>query len=278
MKLKKTFTAPVMTISLLFATASYAQNEAASQVQSEAVTSGNYIVNLKAETGFSAKGSAAIWAGQSEQGSVQEFKGRYSAKPELVSAATPKGKSAVRFNGAKKNPNQLKVKAVESYAVAEGESLSWIVVMKPSELTGANATYIQTTLEGRNYAWSMSQSKHGIIGEIRSGDGKRYMSLVPKAGLGGAISDWMVLTAVYDGGAKTFQLFLTDINGTLHSGNKVTSASLHSGAHKVTTLGSNTDRNSGAEMDLAEVQIYNSALNDIERAALEKQLYSIYLK
>ena len=245
--------------------------------QSKAELSGDKLeVCLKSDAGIAEK--VFSWTDQAEAGGTDVFQGKYSAKPVLAKAATPNGKDAVRFNGAKNNPNQLKVKAVDSYKVADGESLSFSMVLKPAELSGGNDTYLQTTLDGRNYAWSLSRGKHGFIAEIRSKDGKRYISMVPSAGLGDAANNWMVLTAVYDGAAKTFQLFLTDASGKTHAGNKVSSASLHSGAHKITTIGTNTDRNSSAGMDLAEVLIYKSALNDTDRVAVEKHLYDTYIK
>lgn len=233
-------------------------------------------VHLNAEAGFTTDSETANWVDQSAQGGVQAFVGKYSARPELAPKATPNGKAAIRFNGAVNNPNQLACQADKVLQVADGQSLSWSLVLKPSELTGELDTYIQTSLDGLNYAWSMSRDANGFSAEVRSAADQRFISFVSSEQLVDVANNWMILTAVYNGAEKTLQLFLTDANGVLHKGNLVSSAKLNSGAHKVTTLGSNTDRNYGADMALSAVLICNAALGETPRLAIEKELSTIY--
>ena len=116
---------------------------------------------------------------EEESRGLSAFEAQYSARPERVEAATPSGKPALRFNGAANNPNRLTCKADSALTTAEGASLSWVLVLKPGSLSGTNDTYLQTTLDGRNYAWGVYRDAKGFHAEVRATAGARHISTLP---------------------------------------------------------------------------------------------------
>ena len=234
-------------------------------------------VSLDAEAGFQSDASTVTWTDLSDQQGLSAFEAQYSARPERVEAATPNGKPALRFNGAANNPNRLTCKADSSLTTAEGASLSWVLVLKPGSLSGTNDTYLQTTLDGRNYAWGVYRDAKGFHAEVRATAGARHISTLPIDALADHATGWMVLTAVYDAAAQTLQLFLTDAAGQTHAGGIATGASLHPGEHKLTAMGTNTDRNNGAAMDLAAVRVFPAALDESLREPLAQELLAHHI-
>lgn len=241
------------------------------------------LVRLESSAGITIGNGGSVvgvldWADQSALGGSQDVDdaGGFSRTPLFITEASPSLADAVRFNGAANNPNQLRDTADSNYDVATGSSLTWSLAFKPPSFDAVD-TYVQTDVSGRRYAWSLGHANGKFWGEVRDEANNRYTSEISDATLGGLENDWMVLTAVYDGTANTFQLFLTDSVGTLHTGNQVTSATLHNGTHSLTTLGTNTDRNNGGAMDLGAMLIYQSALGTADRLAMEDYLFQVYV-
>lgn len=216
------------------------------------------------------------WSDQAALGGAQNFTTSGSSRPAYVEQATPNGAPALRFNSTTKR-NLLR----NADSNFDSTSLTWFLAMKPTLDTGMAAyTYIHSDSTTRKSMWGSSYEKYygRYSSGVRSDGNVRYESHVTTNTLAAMAQDWMVMAVVHDGAASSVQSFVTDASGGKASGALVTPAILSSGTHAKTRIGANTDNNNPADMDLAAVLLYKTALSPADRLAVETYLYDKYIR
>ncbi len=216
------------------------------------------------------------WSDQAALGGVQDFTSSGSSRPAYVEQATPNGAPAIRFNSTTKR--NLTRSADSNF---DSASLTWFLALKPTLATDkSNYTYMQSDSATRKFMWGCFYDQYNkrYSGGVRSDANVRYETHVTTNTLAALAQSWMIMAVVYDGAASSVQLFVTDATGGKASGSLVTPAILSSGTHALTRIGANTDNNNPADMDLAAVLLYKTALSPADRAAVETYLYDKYIR
>jgi hypothetical protein len=248
-------------------------------VYGELVTAG-LVLRLEANAGVTlASGTNTVtqWANQvtGVPGAPVSLAPTSTARrPNWLAEVEPSGNPALQFLA-----SDADLLRTGSAAAFNSTSLTWMMALRPNSLSGI-PTFLQSNLDGRNYAWGTfvetASGNTWFRSEARSDTNIRYQSSINSSVLGGQTLDWMILTSVFDKPAGTLQLFITSADGTRFSGNQVTGAALADFPHARLNIGANTDGNNPADMDLGGVLIYNTALSPAQQLASEQYLFNIY--
>lgn len=217
------------------------------------------------------------WSNQVVGGSADLY-GQFSATPAVIAAATPLGQDALRFDGAASNPDQLKFGATNLFDSAP--SLTFMMVVKPTT-SATSDWFLQSKVSNahNSYGWGLYHDATGNFGAQARSTVAQFNSTIADSTVGGLQDDWMILTGVYDSGATSLQLFLTDIDGLLHTGGATTvSGGLANGTHDLTSIGADINRVGGGAADIAAIRIWNEALSPAARVAAETSLFNTYIE
>lgn len=239
------------------------------------------VIRLNAGIGVTVTSTPSLtWADQAAGGGSQNFSGTFSATPTVVLNATPTGTTAIGFNGAASNPNAVSTGSTAAFDAAP--PLTFMLVLKPGELTGTTDTYLNSTVTGASgggNGWGLYRDGTNFFANVRGTNSAN--STISATTVGGLQTDWMILTGVYTPteGSGTIQLFLTDAAGSLFSGAATTvTDGMTAGTNAGTQLGARGGgRADGAAMELAAVSIWDEALDATARLAAEKTLYQTFI-
>lgn len=234
------------------------------------------VVSQDSGSGVTNDPPVSNWADQSSVGGFQNFSATFSARPALDTGVTPTGQDALGFDGAAVNPDHMTFGPTSLFDAAP--SLTFMMVLKPT--TGATAGwFLQSKISNANnsFGWGLFYNAGNFGAQARS-TSAQFNSTIAAASLDALKDDWMILSGVYDNATFSLQLFLTDANGSLHTGGTTTvTGGLANGTHEFTGIGADINRVNAATADIAAVRIWDEALSASARVAAEQSLYEVYM-
>lgn len=213
------------------------------------------------------------WVNQGIGGDAQALGGA-SANPDAVSMVMPNGTThtILDFDGV---GNHLTMGS--DGANYDGKAFTWTIVFKngntsqnaknilmnaytetsPGQTSNATAVW-GTFANSGNTLWALGRTSTGGFKGVAKSN---------------ATDEWHIMSAKWDGSSRLYAW----LDGA-YLGN-ATSVSANPSGHIRTRIGANANGTAGAFFNgqIAEIQIYNEALNDTARGAIEDDLMNTYI-
>ena len=216
-------------------------------------------LHLESDAGVSASGSVVSgWSDQSGAGNDLSAGG----DPELVTGATPSGRSAIRLDGSGDQlTRQASTDPITGLPAGRADRSVFAVVSYRASTTWAGVAYGKG-----DYNRAFGLAVNGAEGNLMLqgwGTGQDLVSTATGAGAG-----WLVQSAVLSGSAATLYRDGASVASWTHSYDTVVER---------IAVGVEIKDLGHMDMDVAAVLIYDRALSEVERQQVEQYLQEKYL-
>ena len=217
-------------------------------------------------------GGVAQWFDLAPRGGIQEAQMASSGRrPDLIAGAI-NGLPVIRFDGI---DDSLLILDDSKLDLLDGNNtVSWFTVHKQ---TDADGTILRTRYDGTSGSTTLwgSFKSSGTGNPIYSH--ARTSSNVMRGEQNPNTANFMTMSAVWDGAdpAQPVKQWLNGIRGTPHSSGN-TGADNPATTFNRLRIGQNADGGSPSALDVAEILVYDAALNDTDAARVTQYLKTKY--